>query len=240
MLPRGWPASSPDGSPSAWDRTEPFRKVLEGLLAPFDLAGGDFWVSQLKEVAGVTEEWVNEWGSKIDAAEARLGGGESIIKELLELGDEGESVGQRVDAWYAFAPRWLSASAEGLSEIRGFSNTMTGLGIAADIGTMVSPANSGEMGNVDRGVALVNGGLLAADAALTAFPVVGEIAIAATGMYLAGTYLYQHFTPFRDVSKDIGHAVVHATEGVVRDAEVDGHAMKSAWHSVTSTIGSWF
>lgn len=236
----GIPTPISTGSPNAWDRTEPARKILEGLLAPFDLAAGDFWVSQLKEVAGVTEEWVNEWGTKIDAAEARLGSGESIIKDLLELGEEGESVGQRIDAWYAFAPRWLSTAAEGLSEIRGFSNTMTGLGIAADIGTMVSPANSGDMGNADRGVALINGGLLAADTALTAFPVVGEVAIAATGMYLAGTYLYQHFTPFRDVARDIGHAVVHVTEGMVRDAEVDGHAVKSAWHSVTSTIGSWF
>lgn len=84
------------------------------MLVPFDLAAGDFWVSQLKEVAGVTEEWVNEWGTKIDDAEARMGSGESIIKDLLELGEEGESVGQRIDAWYAFAPRWLSTAAEGL------------------------------------------------------------------------------------------------------------------------------
>lgn len=227
-------------SPNGWDRTEPIRKVLEGLLAPFDMAAGDFWVSQLKEVAGVTEEWVNEWGGKIDAAGAKLGKGESIVNDLLKLGDEGEAVGQRIDAWYGFAPRWLSASAENLAEIRDFGNTISGLGIVADIGTIISPQNSGAMRNVDRGVALVNGGLLAADAAMTAFPVVGEVAIAATGMYLAGTYLYQHFTPFRDVANDIGHAAVHATDDAIHDADEAGHAAKSAWHSVTSTIGSWF
>jgi hypothetical protein len=230
----------PAGSPDAWDHTEPVREILEGLLAPFDLAAGDFWVSQLKEVAGVTEEWVNDWGGKIDAAGAQLASGESIVDDLLALGDEGEAVGQRVDAWYGFAPRWLSASAENLSEIRGFGGVMSGLGIVADAGTLLSPQNSGAMGNVDRGVALVNGSLLAADAALSAFPVVGEVAIAATGMYLAGTYLYQHFTPFRDVASDIGRAVVHGVDDVTHDAGDAGHAVRSAWHSVTSTIGSWF
>lgn len=32
--------------------------------------------------------------------------------------------------------------------------------------------------------------------------------MAATGIYLASDYLYQHWTPFRDVANDAGHAVV--------------------------------
>jgi hypothetical protein len=69
--------------------------------------------------------------------------------------------------------------------------------------------------------------------AMEEFPVVGQVTIAATGIYLAGDYLYHHWTPFRDVANDIGHATVKAAGDV-------GHAASSAWHSVSSSIGSWF
>lgn len=36
-----------------------------------------------------------------------------------------------------------------------------------------------------------------------------------------------------DVADDVGHASVKIADGL-------GHDAKSAWHSVTSTIGSWF
>ena len=52
-------------------------------------------------------------------------------------------------------------------------------------------------------------------------------------MYLAGDYLYHHWTPFRDVADEVGHATVKVTDEA-------GHVARSAWHSVTSTIGSWF
>jgi hypothetical protein len=56
-------------------------------------------------------------------------------------------------------------------------------------------------------------------------PGVGEVALAATGMYLAGNYLYHHWTPFHDVAD----AAVHVADEA-----------RSTWHSVTSAIGSWF
>ena len=64
-------------------------------------------------------------------------------------------------------------------------------------------------------------------------PGVGEVALAATGMYLAGDYLYHHWTPFHDVADEVSHATVKVTDEA-------GHVARSAWHSVTSTIGSWF
>lgn len=68
--------------------------------------------------------------------------------------------------------------------------------------------------------------------------------IAVTGAYLAGDFLYHHWTPFRNVANDIGHAVVtgveQQVEGDVATAKETGHIATSAWHSVTSTIGSWF
>ena len=75
--------------------------------------------------------------------------------------------------------------------------------------------------------------------ALGGLPVVGEVALAATGLYLAGDFLYQHWTPFRDVANDVGHATVRRSDDV-------GHAADSAWHKVTSfgnaltSIGSLF
>ena len=44
--------------------------------------------------------------------------------------------------------------------------------------------------------------------AIDILPGFGEVALAATGIYLSGDYLYQHWTPFRDVANDVGHATV--------------------------------
>jgi hypothetical protein len=74
---------------------------------------------------------------------------------------------------------------------------------------------------------------------LAPLPVVGDVALAATGAYLALDWTYQHWTPFRDVANDVGHATVKAADDV-------GHAADSAWHKVTSfentltSIGSLF
>ena len=84
---------------------------------------------------------------------------------------------------------------------------------------------------MDRGAAVFNGGLITADLTMDVLPGVGEVALAATGMYLAGDYLYHHWTPFHDVADDVGHATVKVTDEA-------GHVARSAWHSVTSTIGS--
>ena len=78
---------------------------------------------------------------------------------------------------------------------------------------------------------------------LGGLPVVGEVALAATGVYLAGDFLYQHWTPFRDVANDVGHATVDVADDIghstVQQADDVGHAAVSAWHAVTS-IGSLF
>jgi hypothetical protein len=113
------------------------------------------------------------------------------------------------------------------------------LGIVADVGTVISPQNRGALGWTDRGVAGVNGLLLGADLALDVLPGVGEVALAVTGAYLAGDWLYQHWTPFHDVANDVGHATVKVADDV-------GHVADSAWHKVTSfentlaSVGSLF
>jgi hypothetical protein len=75
--------------------------------------------------------------------------------------------------------------------------------------------------------------LVGADLVMDAIPGVGEVAIAGTGLYLAGDFLYHHCAPFHDVANDVGHATVTAARDV-------GHGAATAWHSVTSSVGSWF
>lgn len=95
----------------------------------------------------------------------------------------------------------------------------------------------------DRLVGGVNGLLITGDLVLDGLPGIGEVAMAATGIYLAGDYPYQHWTPFRDVADDVGHATVKTADNVghaaVKTADDIGHAADSTWHAVTS-IGSLF
>ena len=44
---------------------------------------------------------------------------------------------------------------------------------------------------------------------------------------------HHHWTPCHDVADEVGHATVTVADGI-------GHGTRSAWRSVTSTIGSWF
>jgi len=216
-----------------WERTEPVRTVLEAVLAPFDIVAADHWVSALEKVAAVPSEWLAEAGQRLDEIETAMRGGESQVDGLIGAGRLLESTGGKLDAWYAFAPGWLKTAAGSLAEIRGLSYTLGGLGLIADAGTVISPQDSGALGTADRLAAGTNGLLITLDLATGELPVVGQVALAATGMYLAGDYLYHHWTPFHDVADEVGHATVKVTDGLV-------HGAKSAWHSVTSTIGSWF
>jgi hypothetical protein len=221
------------GQSGLWGKTEPVRTVLEGVLAPFDMIAADHWVDVLKGIAGVPAGWVDDVDKRLGTVKNLMREGKSPIQEMIDTGDFIDATGSKIDAWFAFAPGWLKTAAGSLAEIKGLSRTLGGLGILADAGTVISPQDSGALGGVDRGVAAFNGALLAANMAIDPFPVIGEVMITLTGLYLAGDFLYHHWTPFRDVANDVGHATVRAAD----DA---GHAASSAWHSVTSSIGSWF
>ena len=242
----GKAAAGVDEHKSLWEDAEPVRKVLEFVLAPLDIVAADHWVSALKEVAGVPSDWVAEVDEKITEATKLTRAGKSPIEALIEGGYLAESTGQKIDAWYAFAPGWLKAAAGSIAEIKGVSTTLSGLGLAADVGTIISPQNQGAMGWVDRSAALLNGGLITADLVMTTLPGIGEVALAATGAYLALDWTYQHWTPFRDVANDIGHATVRAADdvghGAAKAADAAGHLASSEWHAVTSdfSLGGLF
>jgi hypothetical protein len=222
-----------------WAGTEPVRKVLETVLAPLDIALADHWVDALEKIAGVPSEWEKEAGESVDEVSKLVRAGKSPLDELIESANLLEKTGANLDAWYAYSPGWVKTAAGSISEIRGLSYTLSGLGLVADAGTLISPQNKGTLGWADRGAAFVNGGLITADLVMAEIPVVGEVALAATGLYLAGDFLYQHWTPFRDVANDVGHATVKAADDVAHEAD-------SAWHQVTSfentltSVGSLF
>ena len=218
---------------SLWERTEPVRTVLEAVLAPFDIVAADHWIGLLEKAAGQPAEWVAELGQQISEIETAMRAGKSPVDALIQAAKAAESTGGKLDAWDAFAPAWLKTAAGRLAEIKGTSYTLSGLGLVADAGTLISPQDKGAMGVADRTIAGVNGTLIVLNMTLDEIPVVGEVTLAATGIYLAGDFLYHHWTPFHDVASEVGHATVQVTDGLV-------HGAKSAWHSVTSTIGSWF
>ena len=231
-------AAGVDQHSGLWEGTEPVRKVLETVLAPLDIVAADHWVGALKEIAEVPWEWLAQVGEKTEDVEKLKLAGQSRVEELIEAAKFTETAGGKIDAWWAFAPKWLATAAGAIAEIRGLSYTLSGLGLVADAGTIITPQNKGALGWGDRGVALVNGGLITADLVLGGLPVVGEVALAATGLYLAGDFLYQHWTPFHDVANDVGHATVKAVDVVGHAADATWQGLDSDWHAVTS-VGSW-
>lgn len=64
-------------------------------------------------------------------------------------------------------------------------------------------------------------------------PVAGEAVVIGTGVYLAGDFLHHNCAPVRNFCNDVGHVTVSA----VKDT---GHAISHGWHSIKSTVGSWF
>jgi uncharacterized protein YukE len=216
-----------------WEDTEPVRKYLEGVLAPFDIVAADHWIDLLEKAAGQPSEWIGEIDQLIGEARELKDAGRPIADLLIKAANEAESVGNKLDAFEAFSPGWLRAAAGNLGAVKGLSGTLTGLGLIADAGTIISPQDKGAMGWVDRGAAGVNGGLLAANLMLDEIPVAGEVVMIGTGVYLAGDYLYHHWTPFRNVADDVGHGTVTVAKDV-------GHAASSGWHATTKFVGGLF
>jgi hypothetical protein len=157
-----------------------------------------------------------------------------------------ERAGAERDAMAAFEPSTVQLAERAATGIEFAGRALGGLGLLADAGTLLTPQDAGAAGWVDRGAAAVNGGFLTADllgaeAVMDVIPGVGEIAIAVTGVYLAGDFLYHHWTPFRDVINAAGHMIVKVADSTghaaVRVADDVGHAASAAWDS---TVGSVF
>jgi uncharacterized protein YukE len=278
------------GLAGVWDHTEPGRKLIELVLAPFDIVAADHWVDLLKEMAGQPSDWLKDFDDGLAKAMALRKGGKLASEAMVELGGRAERIGAMSDAWEAFAPGLLKTAAGSISEIRGLSNALTGLGLVADASDLISPQNSGVMGTIDRlaagsnaamillhqgferGVitfrpatadgpaaeapetlasdgtavseeavaesgevateAAVDTGLVTLNASMDWIPVAGEVVMIGTGVYLAGTFLYKHWTPFHDAANAVGHATVRVVDDV-------GDGIEHGTQSLINDLTDW-
>jgi uncharacterized protein YukE len=279
------------GLAGVWDHTEPGRKLIELILAPFDIVAADHWVDLLKEMAGQPSDWLKDFDDGLAKVIALRRAGKPAGEAMVELGGRAERIGAMSDAWEVFAPGWLKTAAGSISEIRGLSSVLTGLGLVADASDLISPQNSGVMGTIDRlaagsnaamillqqgfarGVitfrpattdgpaaeapeevlasdgtavseeavtesgevateAAVDTGLVTLNASMDWIPVAGEVVMIGTGAYLAGTFLYKHWTPFRDVANAVGHATVRVVDDV-------GDGIEHGTQSLINSLTDW-
>ncbi len=157
------------------ERIEPYRKILEAVLAPLDIVAADHWIDALEKLAEVPGERLEAVDEAIETVEALQESGQSAVDALISAAKLAETTGNELDAMEAFNPGWLKAAAGSLAEIRGLGATLSVLGIVADAGTVIDPPDKGTMGWVDRGAAGVNGTLIAANLAMDEIPVAGEV-----------------------------------------------------------------
>ena len=97
--------------PNLWEKTEPYRKVLEGLLAPIDLAAGDVWVDLLKKAGEDREALFEEADQAYEEAMAAYLDGKPAVQPIVKAAESLERAGNRLDVWDAIAPAWAKTAA---------------------------------------------------------------------------------------------------------------------------------
>jgi len=263
-------AEEVDGSPLAkvLEGSEPYREWNDQFHSVWDLVYADKGLEALVEASktrlagladiarGIAEDRTL-WSSQLSAFERLAEIGEATPDNLAEA----SSLAQRLDALEAFGGGAAADAGRAGALFQGLRGLSKGVGVTAVLGdalTIIDPPDKGVMGNVDRGVAGVNGALVAANLFTDEIPVVGEVTIAVTGAYLAGNYLYHHWGAFHDACDTVAHSTVaaaqwtghevsqaatgvaHAAENVASDvsdaASGVGHAASGAWHSATSWL----
>ena len=220
---------------------EPYRKANEWIHVPVDVA-----------TEPLTKTLLNLLHTGPKAAESTI---ESLNEALREqfssqvssvAHDFDNGAASMDDVKDAFAKYFTDTKGidedlgDAAKSLRGWEMGSKVLGVTAILGdaaTIVDPEDKGAMGWVDRGAAGVNMGAIGADLAfantLDEVPVLGEVVMVAdvaTGVYLAGDFLYHHFKPFHDVANTVGHGVASA-------AKATAHGVSSAAHSVAHFLG---
>jgi hypothetical protein len=70
------------------------------------------------------------------------------------------------------------------------------------------------------------------NASMDWIPVAGEVVMIGTGVYLAGTFLYKHWTPFHDAANAVGHATVRVVDDV-------GDGIEHGTQSLINDLTDW-
>lgn len=220
-----------------WESTDPYRTGLEAALSPLDILTADKWISILTEVARHPMRLLEPVDENLAEAARLMADGASPAETRSAFAKTAaaiERAGTERDAMAVFEPSSVQLAERAAPGIEGAGRALGGLGLLADAGTLISPQDHGAVGWADRGAAAVNGGfltadLLGADAVMDVIPGVGEVAIAATGVYLAGDFLYHHRAQLHDIADAAGRVIVKVAD----DAE---HAASAAWDSAVGSL----
>lgn len=226
---------------SLLDQVEPYRKINEAVHSAWDLGFGDSKLDSLLKVALENAEGMPKQAAQ--AAEAAVNASIRIKvlqaladidkaspANLAELAELEKSFGGLEAAAGDTASAASSATrlAQGLS---GLSKVLGVTAIAGDVLTVLDPPDDGVMGYVDQGAAGINGGLIAANLLMDEIPVVGEVVMIGTGLYLAGNFLYHNVQWFHDGCDAVADATVTAAKWV-------GHEAADAYHATTQALST--
>jgi hypothetical protein len=243
-------AAADEESKGLFSPEGPLRTVIEEVHTALGFTGADGVLWALGKGPEAAEAFMKDLtGAKSTEADWL----EEMLREAQANGESWTSVLGRWEAKSnaaeAFGKQFVSDTELMGKVTRGLRMVGAPIAIAGDVSTFLNPAQSGVMGDVDRAAAGVNavyvgadglgalGGTLGVEALadLSLGPVGAGIAVG-TGLYLAGSYAYAHWTGFRDVCNDVGHGVVHAADAVgggLTHAGADvGHVASSVWHDV--------
>jgi hypothetical protein len=223
------------------------RNWIEKIHAPWDTLAGDAAVTRALAIAGQGEEAVKEAKEFSKALPALFRRNAQLMNTELEAVDADPMAQaneilrlltdtEKMAKWNTGledAGEALTKGAVFWKSIAAGSDVLGGIG---DGYTIYKPEDSGAIGWADRGVASVNLGLSTADllgvvGVTQEVPVLGQAVLIGTGLYLGGDYLYHHWTPFRNVCNDIGHATVAEADDIAHAAT---STAKDAWHGITS------
>lgn len=253
------------GEDASWlkklvEHTEPYRDYNDRFHAVWDGLGLGSWISH---AAKAVTSGLPEAASALAALRAERDEWDALVKSVKLLQEQGEVLpsiladADRAASDLSRTEGLLDAleggvrSARWMQGLEGLGRVIDGSGILADALTILDPPDEGVMGNVDRGVAGVNGALLAANLAMDEIPVAGEVVMVGTGVYLAGDYFYHHWGAFHDACDWVGHTTADLATGAwhgVEDAASGAADVASdAWDGakdlggdIVSGIGSLF
>lgn len=199
--------------------------------------------------------------SEVSALQGEIAALQALKARGLLSGAEATRLGQLQARLPSALSRLESAvgGAESFSKwskiLGGASKVLTGIAVLGDVMTLIDPPHEGGWGVVDRVAAggnLVGLGIGAVAAtswggallAGTAIPVVGQVLVVGTGLYLAGSWLYDNWEPFHDVVDSAVGGIVdaaHATGEFLSDAgETIGEGLEAAGDAIGDALGSLF
>jgi hypothetical protein len=230
------------GSGGEKDKENPFTVVLEKVHSALDASGIDGVLWALGKNAALAEKFIKELPEQEQDWLLDMMRADVAAKAANPEADLSELASQTTSRWISKAD-----AAEGFGE--GFEQDTRALGLLSrtgrlaggpvallgDVLTVIHPSQAGATGTADRAVAGFNGAVVAADTAGAVGEALGVDALASlslgpvgvgiavgTGLYLAGTYAYQHFAWFRDdFANPVGHVAADGAKDIYHYGVVD-------------------